>query len=335
MNEFVKALKADLLERRTLVLLGVLGVLLAAAVGYALTAGSGKATHFAATPIPAPETVPGPVVTEAPTEPATRPVSETTQGAGQHHGKARDPFAPVPALTPHVPSGTPGQSSGASAGSGGNASTPGGGGKVSAPGGGGNAPAPGSGTTTPAAPTQPQPSTPPAPSKPAHKGLTPTQSYRVGLSLTTLMGDLNTIHSLERLSVLPSEQQPLLVYLGVLNGGRRALFVVQPGTAVSGPGSCIPGPTDCEILSLAAGQIESIGVDGSGGTSNVAMFAVTTIKAQEHSSGAMAMHVRWEASAAGQALLSRSNLSVLPLFEYEPRQGVVVDLRNLEAGEGK
>jgi hypothetical protein len=168
--------------------------------------------------------------------------------------------------------------------------------------------------------------------KPIHAGLTSTQSYSVALSLTTAAGGLDTVDSLERLSVLPNEQQPLLVYLGVLKGGRDALFVVQPGTVVSGPGVCLPGPTDCEILSLAQEQIESLAQSTGSGTSNVALFAVNAITVEGHSSVAGANRARREASAAGRALLARSTLPALPLFEYQPHVGAVVDLRSLTVG---
>ncbi len=138
--------------------------------------------------------------------------------------------------------------------------------------------------------------------------------------------------SLKRLSVLPSEQQPLLVFLGVLKGGRDALFVVQPGTVVKGPGTCIPGPTDCEILSLAQEQIESVSVSTGTGTSNVALFAVNAITVDGHPSVGAANRARREVSPTGHSLVAASTLSALPLFEYQPAVGAVVDLRSLSVG---
>jgi hypothetical protein len=112
-------------------------------------------------------------------------------------------------------------------------------------------------TSTPTS-TPPEPITPSVTPKPAPTGLTATQSYHVKLAITNSAGGLDTIDPLERLSVLPSEQQPLLVELGVLKGGRRVLFAVEPGTVLSGPGICTPGPIDCEILSLAQDQTEGL-----------------------------------------------------------------------------
>jgi hypothetical protein len=187
-------------------------------------------------------------------------------------------------------------------------------------------------TTTAPTTTAPTTITPGATPKPAPTGLTTTQSYHVTLAITNPAGGLDTIDPLERLTVLPSDQQPLLVELGVLKGGNRVLFAVQPGTVVTGPGTCTPGPIDCEILSLAQDQTESLSMGSPSGVVPVALFAVTAITADKHPSAAMAGKVRRMASAAGRDLLSKSTLSALSLFQYEPSLGVVVDLRNLTVG---
>jgi hypothetical protein len=182
----------------------------------------------------------------------------------------------------------------------------------------------GSGSTTPTFPTTPH--------KPAPTGLSPTQSYDVALGITNSAGGLDTSDPLERLSILPNNQEPLLVELGVLKGGHRVLFAVEPQTRLSGPGKCTPGPVDCEILSLASGQIEQLSMSTPTGTVDVAKFAVTDISADRHPSVAAADQARRMESAAGRRLLNQSNLSALSLFAYRPSAGAVVDLRNLSVG---
>jgi hypothetical protein len=121
----------------------------------------------------------------------------------------------------------------------------------------------------------------------------------------------------------------MLVELGVAQGGRDVLFAVMRGTAVSGPGKCIPGRTDCEILSLAPNQTESLSTRTTTGVVPGPLFAVTGISVDNHVSAAAASRARQAKSAAGRALLSGSRLSALSLFRYEPSVGAVVDLRNL------
>jgi hypothetical protein len=159
--------------------------------------------------------------------------------------------------------------------------------------------------------------------------LTPDQSYTVKLAITSADGGINTIDPLKRLSLLPSSSDPRLVELGVLKGGSHVLFAIEPGTVLSGPGVCVPGPIDCEILSLAQNQTETIGVRTDSGVDQLAMFAVTGIKVTGHNSRAAAQTARRTESAAGRRVLDRSPLGALSLFQYDPGTGSVLDLRNL------
>lgn len=165
--------------------------------------------------------------------------------------------------------------------------------------------------------------------KPAPAGLTATQSYDVAMAITNSAGGVNTVDPLDRLSLVPNNQQPLLVELGVLKGGSRVLFAVEHGAIVNGPGTCTPGPIDCEILSLAQDQTES--VTNRDNSAN-ALFAITGISAVSHSSASAANKARAAKSEAGQAVLDGSNLPTLMLFKYEPSVGAVVDLRDLTVG---
>jgi hypothetical protein len=185
------------------------------------------------------------------------------------------------------------------------------------------------GTTTTTTTTTTIPTGKPSPAPP---GLKPNQSYEVKLAITNSAGGVDTLDSLERLSVLPSKAQPLLVELGVLKGGNRVLFAVQPGAAVSGAGTCIPGPIDCEVLSLPQDQTVTLGARSSSGIRTVALFAVTGIRAADHSSVAAARTARQAASAAGRAVLDASSAAAVSLFQYDPGLGAVVDLRNLTVG---
>ena len=168
--------------------------------------------------------------------------------------------------------------------------------------------------------------------KPAPAGLTATESYRVQLAMTMPDGGVDTLDPLERLSVLPNAQQPLLVELGVLDGGKRVLFAVGPKAIVGGPGTCTPGPIDCEILSLAPDQIETLMAQTPSGVDNVAQFAVAGIDVDHHPSAAAARNAREQASEAGRKVLANLSLPALSLFEYKPDLGAVIDLRNLIVG---
>ncbi len=192
----------------------------------------------------------------------------------------------------------------------------------------------GSSSSTGTSPSSSPPSiTPNAKPTPPPTGLSSTQAYDVTLAMTNSSGGLNTIDSLKRLSVLPSVQRPLLVELGVMKGGNRVLFAVQPGAVVNGPGTCTPGPIECEILSLGQDETESLSSQSpSGGVAPGPLFAVTAITADRYPSPAAADDARQAASAAGRRLLDQSTLGALSLFQYNTGLGVVLDLRTLTVG---
>lgn len=264
-----------------------------------------------------------PPATPAPTANGLPAVNDTAAPAtAAPTGSARSPFAPVGGTstgstttsTTTLPSTTT-SPTGSSTLAG---STSGGTGSTTPP------------TTVPSGGQTPgQPTIPTPKPKKTIPTLSPDESYSVSLAITRSTGALDTLHPLERLTPLPSTQQPLLVELGVLKGGSRVLFAVQPGTVVSGKGTCIPGPIDCEILSLAQAQTERLSIQTSTGLARVAMFAVTGISAVKHPSRSAAMKVRNQQSSAGRRVLDHSSLRALKLFRYAPGAGAVIDLRNL------
>jgi hypothetical protein len=170
------------------------------------------------------------------------------------------------------------------------------------------------------------------PTAPTPTGLTGTQAYRVTISNTNSTGGVDTNNPVERLSVLPSQQLPLLVELGVLKGGHRVVFVVEPGTVVNGPGTCTPGPIDCEILSLAPNQIEGVAASSASGKVSGTLMSVTGISTESYGSTAAADQARLAESAAGRHLLNASTSSALSLFDYKLSLGAVVDLSNVTVG---
>ena len=124
----------------------------------------------------------------------------------------------------------------------------------------------------------------------------------------------------------------MLVELGVLQGGHSVLFAVEPGTVVSGAGTCTPGPIDCEILLARPGQTEGAlqagrhRLDPGGavlGELDHGRSAPVGRRREQGSSD----RVRCRPRAA-----RRSPLSALSLFQYDPSVGAVVDLRNLTVG---
>jgi hypothetical protein len=146
-------------------------------------------------------------------------------------GSQKDPFTPN--ATP-TPTPTP-------------ASSPTTSGDTNTPGGGASAPvtAPGSvtpGFTTPLAP------------------VTPKKTYEL-FELTVRFGDATSDtqpprRDVKRLRALPSAEEPVLIYLGVLKDNKTVVFMVDSGVVAQGDGTCRPSRTVCETIQLKQGETE-------------------------------------------------------------------------------
>lgn len=70
---------------------------------------------------------------------------------------------------------------------------------------------------------------------------------------------------LQPFTSLPDQIAPVMIYLGSSLDGKRVYFSIsRSADQLTGPGTCVPSPTDCSLLALNAGQAEDMvySVDG-------------------------------------------------------------------------
>src|SRR3954470_4528927 len=131
----------------------------------------------------------------------------------------------------------------------------------------GDAPANGGGGIS--APTAP--SAPPAPTK-----TVPAYSIVVRFGASA---DLELSRkTLERNEALPDETDPALVYLGVKDGGKTAVFMVSEGLNAVGDGTCNP-KVSCETIELKVGETEFF--EGESDADNT-QFELDLVKIYKH-----------------------------------------------------
>jgi hypothetical protein len=113
--------------------------------------------------------------------------------------------------------------------------------------------APTGGTTVPSAAPGPVGPTPvvttPAPKK---------KTYAKG-SIIVRFGDATgelTRKNVKKLGPLPDDENPVLVYLGLTDHGKKAVFLVDESLDPTGDGDCKPHPSNCEKIELAKGETE-------------------------------------------------------------------------------
>lgn len=306
----------DLREKRLLPVIGLLIVALIAIPIVVSSSGSSAPTVSLATP-PATATTPVPDVQVTP-----------TPGHTKLTGHARNPFAQQH-VTSAAASTSPAKAASSSSSSSSSAAKAATSTKSSSAASTSTTSTSSSTTPTTTTPTTTTPkTTTPKPKAPV--GLTPSQVYDVSLSITNNHGGVSTVQPLTRMSVIPSPAEPFLVELGVLKGGHRALFAVQPGTHVSGSAQCIPGPVSCEVIAMAPGQLEDVLAKSPTGAYEAAVFSLTGISKKTYGSAAAATRARQKKDSVGSQLLKHSSLTALSLFSFSKTLGAVVEATNVK-----
>jgi hypothetical protein len=151
---------------------------------------------------------------------------------------------------------------------------------------------------TPAAPpVAPQPTATPIPTIPAF-------SIRVRFG-STEGGDDLPIKTVERLSVLPDEENPLVVYRGVEDGGKVAVFELTGGIDAQGDGACAPALEDCQYVRLHAGETEFFTVPATDGTATGLQFQLDLVKIYKKATKEKATAAQSLAKASSTTLSSK------------------------------
>ncbi|MDP9386197.1 MAG: hypothetical protein M3P50_13420, partial [Actinomycetota bacterium] len=71
--------------------------------------------------------------------------------------------------------------------------------------------------------------------------------------------------TLERLAALPDAENPAIIYLGVLQNSKTAVFLLDSSVEAQGDGKCNPSPSDCQRLYMREGDTEFLDVAGENG----------------------------------------------------------------------
>lgn len=132
----------------------------------------------------------------------------------------------------------------------------------------------GGGASSPSTGSESVPVGPVAPTPAAKKKTYPLYS------LVVRFGDSSsapTRSRVNRLEALPDEDNPLLVYLGVKDGGKAAVFMLDSSVTPQGDGECEPSPANCETLVLREGETEFFDVAGADENSEGSQFQLDLV----------------------------------------------------------
>ena len=82
----------------------------------------------------------------------------------------------------------------------------------------------------------------------------------------------------KRLEALPSAGNPVLIYLGVLDDKKTAVFLLDSGVIAQGDGECKPTRTSCETIHIREGETEFFDVGGEEGGAGGAQYQLDVVK---------------------------------------------------------
>jgi hypothetical protein len=166
--------------------------------------------------------------------------------------------------------------------------------------------APGTGGTTPPG------SEPPASPTPTPAPTVPKYSIKVRFGLSD--SDEQPLSTLQRLEPLTSNDAPVLVYEGVEDGGKVAVFSIPGSVTAQGDGTCKPSLEDCATLKLKAGETEFITVTDTGDEATDAQFQLELVKIYSKATAV---------SADANAKASSSSQSKLKDYRFDATTGTL------------
>jgi hypothetical protein len=104
-------------------------------------------------------------------------------------------------------------------------------------------------------------------------------AYSIDVRFGSSEGEIPRL-TLRRDEALPNGDEPVLVYLGVKNGGKTAVFMVSEGLKATGDGTCKPNDS-CETIELQPGETEFFDDEGEGEAGGT-QYELDLIKIHQH-----------------------------------------------------
>ena len=128
---------------------------------------------------------------------------------------------------------------------------------------------------------------------------------------------------------LPSAKQPLVVFRGVIVGGKSATFTLVGEAIIRGSGACRPSPAQCQVIDLQKGQTEELEYVPLVGAPTTYMLHIVDIKpvtarAAKTAKASAAHAASVGESRAGLKLLRHAGLLAIPGMRYSRTTGVLV-----------
>jgi hypothetical protein len=100
-------------------------------------------------------------------------------------------------------------------------------------------------------------------------------------------GELRLHHNVQKLDILPNQNNPLLIFMGVNTAGDTAVFLTDTSLKAAGEGTCKPNGDTCSFLYLKLGDgkntesLSEVATDGSGTEYTLVLKAIHKVPVSE------------------------------------------------------
>lgn len=128
-------------------------------------------------------------------------------------------------------------------------------------------------------------------------------------------GEKRKLKAIPRLAPLPSSENPIIVFLGVLDDHKTALFLIGSDADTSGDGSCKPSKSECETVRMTRDETQFFDVTQDDGS--VVQYQLDLDKVRERK-------VSSKAVAAKAAARKRARAKASQLEDTLQQLGVAV-----------
>jgi hypothetical protein len=140
---------------------------------------------------------------------------------------------------------------------------------------------------------------------------------------------LTPYEGLKRQQPLPSATSPLIVFRGVIAGGKSATFTLVGEPIPRGNGACLPSASQCKAVDVKAGdteELEYVPLEGTPATYQLQVVKIEALKGKAASAPrtASADDAFGGESQAGVKFLRESGLTSLPGLRYSTDGSVLV-----------
>ena len=259
-------------------------------------------------------------------------IVESTPPSRKRTGHARNPFV--------QPAAAPSTASAASTSTGETASAPSGGQGSSLPSGGGSSlgsvpttlsqgadkGATGAGGVV-SQPTSDIETTPATTKRPSEHQDPRDDVFRIDLRFGSGPGEMHAAKDVARLTAMPSADDPVFVFLGVMQDAKTVVLLLPSGASGEGEATCRPKAGDCRLLEVRKGETEVIDVPTADGGERQFVVRVTGVERSDAKSDARATEAHQRASKAGQDLLREAaqadGTDAFDAYRYRPELGTL------------